>query len=32
MLAQLQRSAVFTVIVVIFTFAVAYAGTGVSQL
>jgi K+-transporting ATPase ATPase C chain len=32
MLDHLRRSAIFTVIVVIFTFAVAYAGTGVSQL
>src|SRR3984957_19761815 len=32
MLAQIQRSVVFTVIAVAFTFAVAYAGTGVSQL
>jgi K+-transporting ATPase ATPase C chain len=32
MLAQLQRSVVFTVLAVIFTFVIAYAGTGVSQL
>jgi K+-transporting ATPase ATPase C chain len=32
MLAQIQRSVVFTVIAVVFTFAVAYVGTGVAQV
>ncbi len=32
MLDHLRRSAIFTVLAVVFTFAVAYAGTGVSQL
>jgi potassium-transporting ATPase KdpC subunit len=32
MLGQIQRSVVFSIIAVIFTFAIAYAGTGVSQV
>jgi len=32
MLAQIQRSVVFAIVAVIFTFGVAYAGTGVSQV